>query len=134
MGEIALDGSDFFFQAEDGIRDGTVTGVQTCALPIYCACCLWIKRRDRTKRESAPPLPGKGTRPLPRQPLPVAKETKKCQASARSKMSGICPAVHNYVANTPSTNEVPETERFGLATHSTSLAHRWRLGVGALAP
>src|SRR5438309_9000479 len=24
----------FFFQAEDGIRDGTVTGVQTCALPI----------------------------------------------------------------------------------------------------
>src|SRR5438094_2706151 len=25
----------FFFQAEDGIRDRTVTGVQTCALPIY---------------------------------------------------------------------------------------------------
>src|SRR5689334_15998449 len=31
----------FFFQAEDGIRDGTVTGVQTCALPIssYGAGC-----------------------------------------------------------------------------------------------
>src|SRR5690625_6748070 len=27
----------FFFQAEDGIRDGHVTGVQTCALPIYGA-------------------------------------------------------------------------------------------------
>src|SRR5438309_6091061 len=27
----------FFFQAEDGIRDGTVTGVQTCALPIFPA-------------------------------------------------------------------------------------------------
>src|SRR5256885_11952730 len=26
--------SDFFFQAEDGIRDYKVTGVQTCALPI----------------------------------------------------------------------------------------------------
>src|SRR5437870_13201352 len=25
----------FFFQAEDGIRDGHVTGVQTCALPIF---------------------------------------------------------------------------------------------------
>ena len=25
----------FFFQAEDGIRDDRVTGVQTCALPIY---------------------------------------------------------------------------------------------------
>src|SRR5690554_6145462 len=28
----------FFFQAEDGIRDADVTGVQTCALPIY----TWI--------------------------------------------------------------------------------------------
>src|SRR3989454_10505608 len=27
----------FFFQAEDGIRDYKVTGVQTCALPIYAA-------------------------------------------------------------------------------------------------
>src|SRR5256885_11123498 len=26
---------DFFFQAEDGIRDYKVTGVQTCALPIF---------------------------------------------------------------------------------------------------
>src|SRR5205085_3855653 len=30
----------FFFQAEDGIRDLTVTGVQTCALPI------WVHRLD----------------------------------------------------------------------------------------
>src|SRR5207302_7631022 len=29
----------FFFQAEDGIRDFHVTGVQTCALPI-CGCPL----------------------------------------------------------------------------------------------
>src|SRR3989442_9683021 len=28
----------FFFQAEDGIRDADVTGVQTCALPI---CTTW---------------------------------------------------------------------------------------------
>src|SRR5439155_6875132 len=27
--------TSFFFQAEDGIRDGHVTGVQTCALPIF---------------------------------------------------------------------------------------------------
>src|SRR5690348_14093921 len=27
----------FFFQAEDGIRDGRVTGVQTCAIPILTA-------------------------------------------------------------------------------------------------
>src|SRR2546422_2574763 len=30
-----LDTCFFFFQAEDGIRDVAVTGVQTCALPIY---------------------------------------------------------------------------------------------------
>src|SRR2546430_16216436 len=29
----------FFFQAEDGIRDLTVTGVQTCALPIFKVDC-----------------------------------------------------------------------------------------------
>src|SRR2546430_11730053 len=29
----------FFFQAEDGIRDLTVTGVQTCALPIFWKNC-----------------------------------------------------------------------------------------------
>src|SRR2546430_5932580 len=36
----------FFFQAEDGIRDLTVTGVQTCALPIsnlrvIAEFCAW---------------------------------------------------------------------------------------------
>src|SRR5258706_9166947 len=30
----------FFFQAEDGIRDWSVTGVQTCALPIYAGSPL----------------------------------------------------------------------------------------------
>src|SRR5437762_7058171 len=33
----------FFFQAEDGIRDTSVTGVQTCALPIY-------RQRDERRR------------------------------------------------------------------------------------
>src|SRR2546427_8604215 len=31
---MGVDSVFFFFQAEDGIRDLTVTGVQTCALPI----------------------------------------------------------------------------------------------------
>src|SRR3712207_6999486 len=35
--------SFFFFQAEDGIRDIGVTGVQTCALPIY-----WPARGQRS--------------------------------------------------------------------------------------
>src|SRR5699024_12153407 len=33
----------FFFQAEDGIRDRNVTGVQTCALPIYRLTCNSIE-------------------------------------------------------------------------------------------
>src|SRR5690625_7995552 len=35
----------FFFQAEDGIRDGHVTGVQTCALPISALRCSATGRR-----------------------------------------------------------------------------------------
>src|SRR5947207_919963 len=34
-GISTLSQSLFFFQAEDGIRDHCVTGVQTCALPIF---------------------------------------------------------------------------------------------------
>src|SRR5690625_7862668 len=36
--------SIFFFQAEDGIRDGHVTGVQTCALPISLWADRWYRR------------------------------------------------------------------------------------------
>src|SRR5437660_11205008 len=32
---MSREADTFFFQAEDGIRDGHVTGVQTCALPIF---------------------------------------------------------------------------------------------------
>src|SRR5947207_2456523 len=33
----------FFFQAEDGIRDHCVTGVQTCALPIWGGACYIVR-------------------------------------------------------------------------------------------
>src|SRR5438874_3312984 len=46
--------SDFFFQAEDGIRDLYVTGVQTCALPISRA------------RRAFPPETARRCRPRPR--------------------------------------------------------------------
>src|SRR5256886_7033036 len=42
----------FFFQAEDGIRDLTVTGVQTCALPISLAKAKdWVRYSDKATRE-----------------------------------------------------------------------------------
>src|SRR5437867_6080594 len=51
----------FFFQAEDGIRDRTVTGVQTCALPIFPARSVGgdHDRRGGEVREA----PRRGVRP-----------------------------------------------------------------------
>src|SRR5688572_32883513 len=40
----------FFFQAEDGIRDLTVTGVQTCALPILVGLNKIVADMDRMLR------------------------------------------------------------------------------------
>src|SRR3989475_4205775 len=45
MRRASTSARSFFFQAEDGIRDLTVTGVQTCALPI-----LLRDHRDRIDR------------------------------------------------------------------------------------
>src|SRR5215813_9606287 len=61
----------FFFQAEDGIRDADVTGVQTCALPIYhrgtpCTCCnsplpissvRWTRTSSTGRRKARPGTP-----------------------------------------------------------------------------
>src|SRR5262249_59754299 len=44
----------FFLQAEDGIRDGSVTGVQTCALPISAAAPT---SRWSSSVKAAPSLP-----------------------------------------------------------------------------
>src|SRR5258706_434949 len=80
----------FFFQAEDGIRDWSVTGVQTCALPIsswqkprgrrrrWCACC----RPSTAARTSTAP----STRFLPRRrrrSTPSSRPT--CAASSRRR-------------------------------------------------
>src|SRR5690606_38944682 len=72
----------FFFQAEDGIRDFHVTGVQTCALPILPSAPL-PRRRARTvelpRAASAAPsdavhtLDADDPRPLPR-PLRIRDE------------------------------------------------------------
>src|SRR5258708_40232615 len=66
----------FFFQAEDGIRDDLVTGVQTCALPIWhrdgWAC--WERHRSDCARSILEP----------------SRRTARgdCEASRRSQASG----------------------------------------------
>src|SRR2546427_8275465 len=52
----------FFFQAEDGIRDLTVTGVQTCALPIL------VRRQRRCPAAPRCPRPARACGPSPLPP------------------------------------------------------------------
>src|SRR5206468_4620479 len=63
----------FFFQAEDGIRDLIVTGVQTCALPIYLRQPERPGEPDVAAR-GRPRRPGTGRdlRALPESPRAVA--------------------------------------------------------------
>src|SRR5437773_8669892 len=63
----------FFFQAEDGIRDRDVTGVQTCALPISGARSrniedFWLRRalRNQQVAGSSPAAGSSPQRYLPR--------------------------------------------------------------------
>src|SRR2546430_8409419 len=66
----------FFFQAEDGIRDLTVTGVQTCALPISSA--NWRVRGGRGFRSSA------GFRLRARSSAAICPAARVCSAKCRS--------------------------------------------------
>src|SRR5207253_5386488 len=95
----------FFFQAEDGIRDGHVTGVQTCALPISAwfrsgiaypgrrqaesrtTSCLFPRsaiRRDRTGRHT--PASPAAARPGHRAPtIPTRSEERRVGKEGRSR-------------------------------------------------
>src|SRR5438093_13143804 len=56
----------FFFQAEDGIRDWSVTGVQTCALPISACACSFSTRLTRCSTWVLPRISTRFSKPLPR--------------------------------------------------------------------
>src|SRR6266702_6239401 len=73
-GQAANDVWFFFFQAEDGIRDGHVTGVQTCALPISStvasARVFPSARVRRTAATSEDPWPSATSYHCPSTPTP----------------------------------------------------------------
>src|SRR2546430_8000139 len=91
----------FFFQAEDGIRDLTVTGVQTCALPIWrargsrrCRCSAAppeLPRRCRglpLDRLSTPPFGGRAARSARRpRAFPERSEERRVGKECRSRWS-----------------------------------------------
>src|SRR2546421_1741980 len=68
----------FFFQAEDGIRDLIVTGVQTCALPICGAS-------GRHPTASSPSTTVSRSGPPPADRVAARRATIACRTSARSK-------------------------------------------------
>src|SRR2546427_3290082 len=83
----------FFFQAEDGIRDLTVTGVQTCALPI----CAQMVKEVATKTSD---LAGDGTTTATVLAQAIFREGLKSVTAGSNPMSlkrGIDRAVENVV-------------------------------------
>src|SRR5437867_8965302 len=76
----------FFFQAEDGIRDRTVTGVQTCALPISARR---VRRRDRPRRPAPPPPPRWSAPPSGRRGRPASGQIGRASCRERVSVSGV---------------------------------------------
>src|SRR5207237_2129540 len=100
----------FFFQAEDGIRDSSVTGVQTCALPIssgwrccaafHCFCLISSSPTERCPRSNAILAPkarsgGRLARFFDSPPSPASLPCSACCASTRPRAGarGIAVAV-----------------------------------------
>src|SRR5438046_9892881 len=77
----------FFFQAEDGIRDWSVTGVQTCALPIYpfggYSLCPTV---PRTTALSTPASPSRW--PRAHNSAPNRSEERRVGKECRARWSG----------------------------------------------
>src|SRR5437879_13354181 len=73
----------FFFQAEDGIRDTSVTGVQTCALPIL----VIQKRHGHGRDDAAERARGAHQIPVPKPPaLRTVTASPRCAAGWKSAM------------------------------------------------
>src|SRR5215510_15984160 len=81
----------FFFQADDGIRDGHVTGVQTCALPIsrcsgsnagFGSRLSWSSSAMRCSRRSEERRVGKECRARG-SPNPLKKKERRGAAASR---------------------------------------------------
>src|SRR5437870_13902095 len=86
----------FFFQAEDGIRDGHVTGVQTCALPISsqrAATCSWVVPCTRwlaTPHTQARNCALKSSRPLGSRPCSPQRKFRRTYFTPDSTLPLVC--------------------------------------------
>src|SRR5476651_360444 len=86
----------FFFQAEDGIRYIGVTGVQTCALPIYCGSKCKILILSHVFRSS--PISGlKSDMPL-RPGSAKSCQSRRCAIRSPRHLVGPAAAMGDYLA------------------------------------
>src|SRR2546425_1849504 len=98
----------FFFQAEDGIRDKLVTGVQTCALPISprgprCSAeCAWSSAAAATAR----PRSARPSRPRARVRTPPPAAPSRAAWTSRSGALGR----HPHRCNAGGVREHPRSE------------------------
>src|SRR5438046_10194259 len=78
----------FFFQAEDGIRDWSVTGVQTCALPISSpGCCSSWAASPHTWSSTTPTWTRPATACWPGCSPPPRSEERRVGKECRSRWS-----------------------------------------------
>src|SRR2546426_7013819 len=96
----------FFFQAEDGIRDYKVTGVQTCALPIssmrVASCTTWLFVRTNPSGVNTNPEPLPGT-----------------SRAGRPRRSTLCRTSTLTTAG-PTPSAAPDTFREHQSSHTSS--------------
>src|SRR3989442_3661238 len=121
----------FFFQAEDGIRDADVTGVQTCALPIS-------PQRPRGRHPAQPRDLRRGDRGRGGQPVQAAALHRRAaprddRRGDHQPRRGPAPA-HRLVRRAPHRPRRPRARRLHRAWHPRRVGLRVRVPDGAHEP
>src|SRR6266542_5105199 len=89
----------FFFQAEDGIRDATVTGVQTCALPICSIKRSALVHRTAELAAFTSRSPASSAAPARRRPRESMVLSRRCVATNAAGMARAVAACSANLSN-----------------------------------
>src|SRR5207253_6737215 len=96
----------FFFQAEDGIRDGHVTGVQTCALPIFRRASRAARGKVSAERRAA-----RADHRAPSRGVSSQRLTQRRRARLRRTLPGLLTEVRNRIGGSQLTRSEYEYRR-----------------------
>src|SRR5256886_6871218 len=122
----------FFFQAEDGIRDLTVTGVQTCALPIWAGPAVRAHQRHARRRagragdlHGLAPLALTGAHCGTGSPLGTAAGTRALKSRADGSVNDFRNATRSAISASLRWSGVCNRESSVLITESVVAASPW---------